>query len=339
MGINSFTVAEQQYTRIKPLNGGRNTADMNVRPVGPRHRYMDRIARVDDNRYLLLDGLIPTSITYPPDQMGFRNAPILWQRDGVHELIRIRNAPEGVNPVAREKFLATLLPDDMVLRKTGGDAFVVADGVEFYLPRPKAYHAAADYFDPSCLWFERPISTDSSSSPSGVSAMRGGAWRRAGKPVEQRLTTLDKDMVAKYKAGINEFYDFMCVVLPVLGNVDTHTFNRHVSNFVPRTWSKSYSPSQHYVDLSNLSHDLTQKVRSVILDTQHLNRVDLAVMFAKALHLYKRVPKSNFSEDNILIDIVYETILVLPETVEQARHVRALFLKLMYKAADLYAKR
>ena len=332
MTIDSFAVAEQHYTRVKPLNGGRNTADMNVRPVGPRHRYMDRIARVDENRYLMLDGLIPSAVVYPPDRMEFRNAPILWQRDGVHELIRIRNAPEGINPVSREKFLTTLLPCGMTLRKTGGDMFVVVDGVEFYLPRPKAYHAA-DYFDPSCLWFERLISTDSSSP------QRGGAWRRAGKPVEQRLTTLDKDMVAKYKAGINEFYDFMCVVLPVLGNVDTHTFNRHVSNFVPRTWSKSYSPSQHYVDLSNLSHDLTQKVRSVILDTQHLNRVDLAVMFAKALHLYKRVPKNKFTDDNIFIDVEYETILVLPETVEQARHVRALYLKLMYKAADLYGRR
>ena len=333
MTINSFDQAVALYTRTRPLNGGRNTADMNVRPVGPRNRYMDRIARVDENRYLLLDGLIPSATVYPPDTMAFRNAPILWQRDGVHELIRIRNAPEGINPVAREKFLATLLPRDMALSKKGGDTFVVADGVEFYLPRPKAYFAAADYFDPTCLWFERPLSTDSSFP------LRGGAWRRAGKPVEMRLTTLDKDLVAKYKQAINEFYDYMCVVLPVLGNVDPRAFDRHVANFVPRTWSKSYSPSHHYVDLSNLSHDLTQKVRSVILDTQHLNRVDLAVMFAKALHLYRRVPTSNFSDDNILIDITYKTVLELPETVAQARHVRALYLKTMYKAADLYARR
>jgi hypothetical protein len=292
---------------------------------------MDRIARVDENRYLLLDGLIPSVVVYPPETMAFRNAPILWQRDGVHELIRIRHAPEGVSPVAREKFLNTLLPRDMVLSKKGGDTFVVVDGVEFYLPRPKAYFAAADYFDPTCLWFERLISTDSSSPVQ--------AWRRAGKPVEMRLTVLDKDLVKQYKAGINEFYDYMCVVLPVLGDVPERTFDRHVANFVPRTWSKSYSPSHHYVDLGNLSHDLTQKVRSVILDTQHLNRVDLAVMFAKALHLYRRVPTSNFSDDNILMDITYKTVLELPETVAQARHVRALYLKTMYKAADLYARR
>jgi len=329
MTINSFDQAVALYTRTRPLNGGRNTADMNVRPVGPRNRYMDRIARVDENRYLLLDGLIPSAVVYPPETMAFRNAPILWQREEVHELIRIRHAPEGINPVAREKFLATLLPRDMALSKKGGDTFVVADGVEFYLPRPKAYHAAADYFDPSCLWFERLID---SSSPVQ-------AWRRAGKPVEMRLTTLDKDLVKQYKAGINEFYDYMCVVLPVLGDVEPRAFDRHVANFVPRTWSKSYSPSHYYVDLHNLSHDLTTKVRSVILDTQHLNRVDLAVMFAKALHLYRRVPKNKFSDDNIFIDVEYETVLELPQTVEQARHVRALYLKTMYKAADLYARR
>jgi hypothetical protein len=290
---------------------------------------MDRIARVDENRYLILDGLIPSAVVYPPETMAFRNAPILWQRDGVHELIRIRNAPEGINPVAREKFLTTLLPRDMRLTKrSGGDTFIEVDDKEFYLPRPKAYHAAADYFDPTCLWFERLIATDSSFP-----------WRRAGKPVEMRLTTLDKDLVKQYKAGINEFYDYMCVVLPVLGDVPERIFDRHVANFVPRTWSKSYSPSHHYVDLHNLSHDLTTKVRSVILDTQHLNRVDLAVMFAKALHLYRRVPTSNFSDDNILMDITYKTVLELPQTVAQARHVRALYLKTMYKAADLYAKR
>jgi hypothetical protein len=219
----------------------------------------------------------------------------------------------------------------MELRKTGGDAFIVVDGVEFYLPRPKAYFAAADYFDPTCLWFERPID---SSVP-----LRGGAWRRAGKPVEMRLTTLDKNLVAQYKKPINEFYDFMCVVLPVLGAVEPSAFDRHVANFVPRSWGKYPNPTHHYVDLGNLSHDLTQKVRSVILDTQHLNRVDLAVMFAKALHLYKRRSKNRFTDDNVFVDVDYETILALPETVEQARHVRALYLKTMYKAADLYAKR
>lgn len=329
MTINSFDQAVALYTRTRPLNGGRNTANMNVRPVGPRNRYMDRIARVDENRYLLLDGLIPSTVTYPPETMAFRNAPILWQRDGVHELIRIRHAPEGISPIAREKFLTTLLPRDMTLSKKGGDTFVVVDGVEFYLPRPKAYFAAADYFDPTCLWFERLID---SSSPVQ-------AWRRAGKPVEMRLTVLDKDLVAQYKQAINEFYDYMCVVLPVLGDVDPRAFDRHVNNFVPRLWGKHPNPTHHYVDLSNLSHDLTQKVRSVILDTQHLNRVDLAVMFAQALHLYRRVATSNFSDDNILLDITYETILVLPETVAQARHVRALYLKTMYKAADLYARR
>ena len=333
MTINSFDQAVALYRRVKPLNGGRNTASMNVRPVGPRNRFMDRIARVDENRYLMLDGIIPAAVTYPPETMSFRNAPILWQRDGVHELIRIRNAPEGINPVAREKFLTNLLPADMRLTKRGGDTFIETDGKEFYLPRPKAYFAAADYFDPTCLWFERLIATDSS-SPS-----RGGAWRRAGKPVEMRLTVLDKDLVKQYKQAINEFYDYMCVVLPVLGDVPERAFDRHVANFVPRMWGKHPSPTHHYVDLGNLSHDLTQKVRSVILDTQHLNRVDLAVMFAKALHLYRRVPTSNFSDDNILMDITYKTVLELPETVGQARHVRALYLKTMYKAADLYARR
>jgi len=334
MTINSFDQAAALYKRVRPLNGGRNTAEMNVRPVGPRNRFMDRIARVDENRYLMLDGLIPSAIVYPPDTMAFRNAPILWQRDGVHELIRIRSAPEGVNPVAREKFLINLLPADMRLTKrSGGDTFIEVDDKEFYLPRPKPYFAAADYFDPTCLWFERLIATDSS-SPS-----RGGAWRRAGKPVEMRLTVLDKDLVKQYKQAINEFYDYMCVVLPVLGDVPERAFDRHVANFTPRLWGKHPNPKHYYVDLGNLSHDLTQKVRSVILDTQHLNRVDLAVMFAKALHLYRRVPTSNFSDDNILMDITYKTVLELPETVAQARHVRALYLKTMYKAADLYAKR
>jgi hypothetical protein len=154
-----------------------------------------------------------------------------------------------------------------------------------------------------------------------------------------RLTTLDKDLVAQYKKPINEFYDYMCVVLPVLGDVDPRAFDRHVNNFVPRLWGKHPNPTHHYVDLGNLSHDLTQKVRSVILDTQHLNRVDLAVMFAKALHLYRRRSKNKFSDDYVFVDVDYETILVLPETVAQARHVRALYLKTMYKAADLYARR
>jgi hypothetical protein len=330
MGINSFDEAAALYARVKPLNGGRNTASLNVRPVGPRGRFMDRIARVDDIRYIMLDGLIPVAMAYTPDTVAFRNAPILWQREGDQEMLRIRHEPEGINPIAREKFLQAVLPDCMTLRKSDGNTFIDIDGKEFYLPRPKPYFLASDYFDPSCLWFARPLPTDSSSP------LRGGAWQRAGKPVDLRLTTLDKDLVRKFKPAINEFYEYMGAVLPVLGGVDLHTFDRHGANFVPRSYGKPLHP---HVDLTNLSHNLTQKVRSVILDSQHLNRLDLAVMLAKALNLYRRAVKNTKLRDEVFVDVEYEMLLCLPETVEHARYVRSTYLKLMYKAADLYAKR
>lgn len=334
MTIDSFAAVERHYLSIKPLNGSLNNIEDNVRPVGLRSKYVERIARVDRDRYLLLDNFIPMGHTYPPESMQFRNAPILWQRDKGMELIRIRNTPEGVNPVTRDKFLRTLLPKGMTLHHVKGEHFIRVDGQEYYLPRPKAYFAAADYFDPGCLWFSRVAASDSSFSPS-----QSGPWQRAGKPVERRLTTLNKDLVAQYKPAINEFFNYMCEVLPVLGGVPHEVFRRHVANFVPKEWGKSHVLTNPQIDLGNLSHELTKKVRYVILDTQHLNRIDLAVMFAKGLSLYVSRPEKVFDEFNVFSDVKVTTVLDLPKTVAEARHVRALYLKLMYKAADLYARR
>jgi hypothetical protein len=50
--INSFAEAEVKWNDTKPIRG----KEVDMRPLGKRHRKYERIAKIDDNCYALLDG-------------------------------------------------------------------------------------------------------------------------------------------------------------------------------------------------------------------------------------------------------------------------------------------
>jgi hypothetical protein len=50
--INSFAEAEVRWNDTKPIRG----KEVDMRPLGKRHRKYERIAKIDDNCYALLDG-------------------------------------------------------------------------------------------------------------------------------------------------------------------------------------------------------------------------------------------------------------------------------------------
>jgi hypothetical protein len=50
--INSFAEAEVKWNDTKPIRG----KEVDMRPLGKRHRKHERIAKIDDNCYALLDG-------------------------------------------------------------------------------------------------------------------------------------------------------------------------------------------------------------------------------------------------------------------------------------------
>lgn len=119
--INSFADAEARYYTVKPLRG--RYKDHNVRPLGERHQRHERIKKINDNCYILLDwgyaddvfrsewytGSITKPVVTEAEQIML--APIVWQRhpDGT-ETVKVRNATELGQANGRYKMLQWYLP-------------------------------------------------------------------------------------------------------------------------------------------------------------------------------------------------------------------------------------
>ena len=92
--INSFAEAAARYADTKPIRGN----NMDMRPLGKRSRKWERITKLDDDCYALLEYGTGSDTTWDGKPDGTTReevrmlAPILWERhpDGT-ETVRIRN--------------------------------------------------------------------------------------------------------------------------------------------------------------------------------------------------------------------------------------------------------
>jgi hypothetical protein len=155
--INSFAEAEVKWNDTKPIRG----KEVDMRPLGKRHRKYERIAKIDDNCYALLDGGTGCNSTWS----GHYNtvtwaevrmlAPILWERhaDGT-ETVRVRNeSSTHGHAQQRYSFLQRAMPRGLGWVNRNGKHFIrIRNGCAdngHYLPlsstRPVGRQGSAPY--------------------------------------------------------------------------------------------------------------------------------------------------------------------------------------------------
>lgn len=119
--INSFADAELRYNTVKPMRGA--WKDCDIRPLGERRQKYERIKKINDNCYVLLDwgyadDVFRTSwysngnakpVVTVEEQIML--APIVWRRhpDGT-ETVTVRNATDTGHANGRYKMLEWYLP-------------------------------------------------------------------------------------------------------------------------------------------------------------------------------------------------------------------------------------
>lgn len=112
--LNTFDDVVARYESTKAMDGVRFKYTDNIRPIGSRARPFERIAKIDDNTYVLSDG------NY--DGFGKGTArlqalttggAILWKREADGDYIHIRNSPKGSTWPSRSLFLSGYLPTAM----------------------------------------------------------------------------------------------------------------------------------------------------------------------------------------------------------------------------------
>jgi len=212
-----FERVESLYNDIKPLVSKYHTKEQDVRPLNNRRKKWERIVKVDDNCYALIDGFgrsdalrnvwwrrMPALDT-PPETVKYW-APIVWERhpdrkdqfgDPV-ETVTIRGVTRK-HDYSRIKFLRTYLPFSFSLWNT---STLKLSGKELYLPRTNE----DDSNDKNFLVFERNTS----------------AWGPKFNLISEEFVRpkiqwrIDKELKSKIKPHMDSFYQWIVVMAPVL---------------------------------------------------------------------------------------------------------------------------
>ena len=203
-----FDTVQRTYNETKPVISQQCTKEDDVRPIGQRRYKWERIMKVDDNTYVLIDGFWGG---HWQNQVNVTTAmaPILVQRRADGDYIRVRNGTKGSSWTSRYNFLMKHLPRGMRFHakfKEGKHTIYLPQTDKVY-PLPKGtfkydYSTCVIEHDGNeALWFKQ---------------VGAAEFERAGHELEVKTTRIDLQAKRAVKPQIEEFYRWMCTMAPML---------------------------------------------------------------------------------------------------------------------------
>lgn len=281
--LSSFDAVAKAYDEIKPIKGGR--ANMDLRPLNERRYWWNRVMKVNENKYLLLDGHWAWS-NNANDETRENTAPIMWERKEDGDYITIRNhANEGIS-VSRYTFLQNHLPNPMYFHYENGKHYVQHNNVDHYLPKFKGvmdWNAGTfEMHEDNKIVFKQ----DSS-----------GNFTRANELQTFKTRRVDKELDAVFKPKVAQFIEWMQIVLPVLGEnlvKDRSGYSDKVTD------GRGYS----FYYWSN--YITQQEVREILLDPEHEKRTALAVCLINDVDAVDK--EGRFAPPPNLLSLVYPRV-------------------------------
>ena len=180
--LSTFDEVAERYHNTKPMRG--KNIGRNIRPIADRARDHERIKKISNNCYLLMNGgyyddvfgYYYRSKSDPTQAEMVALAPICWKRhkDGT-ETIKIRNGIGDRAHMSHYSFFDRMLPRTMSLCIENGKQYISADaGGAFYLPKcmyvPRGVY---DNTDRSIRWNSWMRATDDGSA---LTFRRDGDW-------------------------------------------------------------------------------------------------------------------------------------------------------------------
>jgi len=292
---NSFEYIAELYASIKPLVSKLHTREQDIRPIGDRNRKHERIAKINDNCYILQDGYHSGDDAFPcyyyrnddvtlkPTEAEIiKLAPIVWRkhRDG-SQTITIRNGTGGGAHMSRYSFLDRHLPQGLEFLITNGKQFVVNDANRYYLAksntvaeyalRPEGKRGVMTSRDDGVsLTFKRITKY-----PRCFEFVSGG--KAIPKPPKQ---IVDKKAKAKMKDDIIAFRDWASITFPMLPKDDRDYRSRLVTELVEYSKGQGVGArggfSQYGWNVVDSFAGQFELSRNIISDDDHPLRLHLA---------------------------------------------------------------
>jgi hypothetical protein len=189
-----------------------------------------------------------------------QTAPIVWERKEDGDYLTVRShMNEGIS-VSRYSFLDRWLPQGMRFDwyTTTGKHFVRYQDKEFYLPK----------FKGEMDWQAKVFTMVQDNKL--VFKHTADGLERVGDLVPMQTRRIDKDIDSIYKPKMKEMWDWMCVVLPVMGDGLGDAKDQYSMDLTEGKASHWYW--ERYVD-KNL-------VREILDNPEHDKRMALAGLLA-----------------------------------------------------------
>ena len=79
VNLNTFSDVAERYAEVKPMVSKNHKREDDIRPISERHRKWERIAKVDDNCYILHDVIPYENYSWVDEHL--KRPPITWSRD------------------------------------------------------------------------------------------------------------------------------------------------------------------------------------------------------------------------------------------------------------------
>lgn len=262
-GLNSFDEVVAYYNGTKPIRGARANEDL--RPLAERRYWWNRIHKASDNKYVLCDGHWAFSGGLSNggghDNMREQTAPIVWERREDGDYMTVRSHMNDGISVSRYTFLDRWLPKGMRFDwyTTTGKHFVKHQDKEYYLPK----------FKGKMDWQAKTF-TMTEDNKLVFKHTAEGLFERVGDLVPMQTRRIDKEVDAHYKPKMKEMWEWMQIVLPIMGDRLGDAKNQYASDLIEGT--ASYWYWDRYVS--------KELIREILDNPEHDKRMALAGLLA-----------------------------------------------------------
>ena len=287
--FQTFEEVVYHYNAIKPLISKCHTKAEDIRPIGDRKRKWERIVKLSDYCYALVDGYCfgdPVFKTWGTDRTVTKEdtefyAAVVWRkhRDGTTS-VKIRNGTGPWNHVSRYQFLTRHVPRGMHFLVYNGKQYIhmtsnYGDNDRHFLAKGKTVPK-----DVRPHWKDFTHRKDNTALAFKLTP--DGKWLRDPEtgedlPIPPRV---NKALKAKFKEPLREFFEWGMTIanmLPLTDNDYTRKMRTEAYEYYSTTDTSiegmGFTRSRDTYNVKNC--------RSIITDPKHPLRLHLFVEFAE----------------------------------------------------------
>mgnify|MGYP007049612905 CR=1 FL=1 len=251
--FSSFDGVAKRYANTKPIRGRAE----DVRPIAERRYAWKRIEKLSDNLYILDDGNSWYNMNLTEEQK-LMPYPIVWERKEDGDYITIRNHINDGISVSRYDFLYNYLPQEMRFHYENGKHYVRYEGVDHYLPKSRTdfnYNNRTIDVHQDCKIVFKHVD---------------GKFVRVNELQPFKTRRVDKEAEKELKPKMKEYWEWMNIVLPVLGETIHTNRSQYGENMGLSTWwwTRNIQPTL---------------VMDIINNPEHEHRMNFAVMIASEI--------------------------------------------------------